>query len=58
MIDTGFGRDMGYASDAEMIEALNAERERALSMLTPEARATFEALEREAERQFLLGSDG
>lgn len=35
MLDTGIGRFMGYADDAEFVAAAEAEREAALRLLTP-----------------------
>lgn len=58
MLDTGIGRELGYANDAEFMAAAQAERDRVLFVLTPEARARFEAAEREAERRFLFGDGG
>jgi hypothetical protein len=55
MLDTGIGQSMGYANDAEFIAAAQAEREAALELLTPEARATIEAAEAELERRLLFG---
>lgn len=55
ILDTGIGQEMGYANDAEFIAAAEAKREKALSMLTPEARKRFEDADAEIERQFLFG---
>lgn len=53
MLDTSIGQEQGYANDAEFIAAAEAEREQALSLLTPDARARFKAAEVEAERRLL-----
>jgi hypothetical protein len=55
VLDTGIGRAMGYANDTEFIAAAEAERDAALSMLTPETRQRFEDAEAEADRWFLFG---
>jgi hypothetical protein len=57
VLDTGIGRARGYANDQELIAATEAERERVLGMLTPEARKRIEDAEAEAERRFLFGPD-
>ena len=55
MMDTGIGREAGFRDDAHLIEVATAEREAALSLLTPEARARIEAAESEMQRRFIVG---
>lgn len=55
VLDTGIGVEMGYANDAELIEAARIEREAALACLTPEMRARFEAAERAQAVRFVRG---
>lgn len=54
-LDTGLGREAGYANDAELIEAAKAQRAELEAMLTPDALARFDAMEAEATRRFLFG---
>lgn len=53
--DTGIGREMGFANDAEFLEHAHVEREKAMELLTPAERKRFEDAEAEAERRFLFG---
>jgi hypothetical protein len=57
MADTGIGRDMGYANDQEMVDALNAENEAIMAQLTPEARQRVLDAEADLQRRFLFGDD-
>jgi hypothetical protein len=54
-LDTGIGREAGYANDAEFIAAYNAQRAEAERLLTPEALAELDAADRECERRLLGG---
>lgn len=50
-LDTGLGREAGYASDREFIEAWEAE----LAKMSPAERAFFEEDMRRLTRKFVLG---
>lgn len=51
MHDTGLGRDVGYESDAAMVEAVRAER----AAMPDGPGACIEDFEREMAREFLFG---
>lgn len=53
-LDTGIGREAGYANDEEFIAAVEAECAR----LSPDLRRALEVFEAEVERRFLLGDAG
>jgi hypothetical protein len=55
MLDTGLGREAGFASDAEMIDVATGQRAWLESVLTPEALASLDAAEREAARRLIGG---
>lgn len=55
VLDTGLGREAGYADDAAMIEAAKAQRRELESLLTPEAVARLDAADAEIDRRFLFG---
>lgn len=46
VLDTGLGREAGYANDAELIEAAQAQRAEIEAMLMPEALARLDAVDR------------
>lgn len=56
VFDTGLGREAGFANDAELMAAAQAQRTELESLLTPEALAELDAAEAEATRRFLFGS--
>lgn len=51
ILDTGIGREAGFANDAEMIEAGRKQRAELEELLTPEALARLDAAEDEAMRR-------
>ncbi len=51
MLDTGLGIEAGYANDAELIAAAQAQRAELEKLLTPEALARLDAAEAELERR-------
>jgi hypothetical protein len=53
MLDTGLGREAGYANDAELVEAANKQRAEMFALMTSEAVERFKASEREVERRLL-----
>lgn len=53
LLDTGIGREFGYADDREFAEAIRAKR----GELPDDVRAAFGVLEAHVMRQFLFGSD-
>lgn len=53
MIDTGIGREAGYANDDEFRAAIKAERE----AMDPKVRAAVEAVEADFMRRVLFGDD-
>ena len=61
VLDTGIGIEAGYRSDAEFIQAAEAQRQARLNLLRPDARSAIEAVERDVdermERHFLYGDD-
>lgn len=57
VLDTGIGREMGYANDAEFIDVAEAERAEIMAMLSPEARERLERAERESTQRLLFGDE-
>lgn len=55
MLDTGLGQEAGYANDAEMIAAYQAQRVELEQLLTPEALARLDEAEDAATRRLLFG---
>jgi hypothetical protein len=53
MLDTGLGREAGYASDAELIAAYEKDRAELERLLTPEALKALDDAEAEATRRLL-----
>lgn len=56
MLDTGLGREAGYANDAEMITAAEAQRAEIEKLLIPDALARLDAAEETATQAFLFGT--
>lgn len=53
VLDTGLGREAGFANDAELIAAAAAER----AAMTPAVRAVVEELEDDLTRRVLYGGE-
>jgi hypothetical protein len=53
MLDTGIGREAGYASDAEFIDAIEAER----ALLSEILRQQIEEFQRRETLAFLFGTN-
>ena len=54
-LDTGIGREAGYASDVDLIEAAEAQRQAIRAMVAPDVWARVEAAEAEMQRRFFFG---
>jgi hypothetical protein len=55
MLDTGLGREAGFASDADLIAAAEEQRAEMRALLSPETADRLDAAEREATCRFIEG---